>query len=105
MSRPKQCKSLEIFKELQCQGVPGHCNCHWAYDPGGHLIQWVNKKEKDPRWKHVACSWTPPEHQGWISPINMVKYHYLTIWAEQEMAKRDKKGNVKSGKTRNRRSK
>ena len=103
MSSPRQCKSKDFFKDLRCQGLPGHKGPHWGYDAGGHLIQWVNKKARDPKWKNIACSWIPPGSKGWISPINMDKYHYLTIWAETERKKRnDKRRNAKNGKTRNR---
>ena len=86
----KQCKSNDRLKDLQCQGIPGHKGAHWAYDAGGHLIRWVNKREKDQKWKNIACSWTPPGHATYISPEVMDKYHYLTIWAREERKKRRK---------------
>ena len=106
MSNPKQCKSNDNLKELRCQGIPNHKGPHWGYDAKGTLIQWANKKEKDPKWKNICCSWTPPGHHNWISPLDMDKYCYFTIWAETERKKRrDKKRNVKTGKTGNGRSK
>lgn len=87
--QPRQCKSNEFIKDLRCQGIPNHTGPHWAYDPGGHLIQWANKREKsDPKWENIACSWIPPEHSTWISPVKMDKHHYLTIWAKNERKRR-----------------
>ena len=100
MSHPKQCRSHDWLKKVHCQGVPRHTGPHWAYDSAGHLIRWKNKKDKDPKWKNIACSWSPPEHKSWISPLDMDKYCYLTIWAEAERKKRDEKTNAKAGKTR-----
>ncbi len=82
MKNPKQCVSTDRLKDVRCQGIPGHKGCHWAYDQGGQLIRWKNKKEKDPRWKHIACEWTPSTCKTWISPAVMDKHHYMTIWAK-----------------------
>ena len=92
MKDPKQCRSNDSMKDVRCQGIPGHTGPHWAYDEGGHLIQWVNKKEKDPKWKNIACSWIPPGHKSWISPVVMDKHHYITIWAREERKKRNESG-------------
>ena len=81
---PKQCRSKDSLKDVRCQGVPLHKGAHWAYDEGGHLIRWVNKREKDPKWKNIACSWTPPGHKSYISPVIMAAHHYITIWAKKE---------------------
>lgn len=91
MSNPKQCRSNDRLKNVQCQGIPAHKGPHWAYDPKGTLIRWVNKREKDPAWKNVACSWTPAGHKTWISPLDMDKHCYLTIWARAERKRRREK--------------
>jgi hypothetical protein len=91
MAGPKQCRSEDKLKDVRCQGIPGHKGPHWAYDEGGHLIRWVNKLEKDPRWKNVACSWTPPGHKSYIPPTIMNAHHYITIWARNERKLRRKK--------------
>lgn len=91
MKDPKQCRSKDTLKDVRCQGVPGHKGPHWAYDAGGHLIRWVNKNEKDPKWKNIACSWTPPGHKRWISPLVMDRYQYLTIWAREIRKERREK--------------
>ncbi len=106
MSDPKQCRSKDRMKDLQCQGIPSHKGPHWAYDAGGHLIQWKNKKEKDPEWKNIACAWIPPGAKRYISPEVMDKHHYMTIWAKEERKKRrEQRRNAKTRETGNRRSK
>jgi len=88
------------MKDGRCQGVPNHKGPHWSYDLGGQLIQWVNKKEHDPKWRNIGCSWTPPGHKNWISPVDMAKHHYITIWAREERKRRrDKARNTKTKKT------
>ena len=86
--KPKQCRSHDRMKDLQCQGMPKHKGPHWAYDAAGHLIRWANKKEKDLEWKRIAVSWTPPGHKSYISPEEMDKYQYLTIWVKEERRRR-----------------
>jgi len=91
---PKQCKSFDRLKDLRCQGIPGHDGPHWGYDAGGHLIQWRNKKDKSPEWKQIGCIWIPPGSNRWISPVDMDKHYYLTIYA-----KNAKRRNAKVKKT------
>lgn len=98
MNEPKQCKSNDGLRKLQCQGCPRHTGPHWAYDPKGCLIQWRNKKEKDPKWKHIGCSWTPPGHMNYISPEKMIKYCYLDIWAKEQRKKKHDKLDRQVGK-------
>lgn len=88
MKEPRQCKSLAGIYKCRCQGVPKHTGVHWAYNEGGSLIQWVNKKEKDPHWKHIGLKLIPPGHKTWISPVKLYEYHYITIWAEEERERR-----------------
>lgn len=71
----------------------------WIYDPEGQLIRWKNKREKDPKWKCIACSWTPPTSQTWISPVEMNKYHYMTIWGQEINKKQTNR--VKNDEKRN----
>lgn len=92
MKEPKQCRSNDRLKDVRCQGVPGHKGPHWAYDEAGHLIRWVNTKEKDPKWKNIACSWTPPGHKTYVSPEKMDKHYYMTIWAKEERKRRRESG-------------
>lgn len=94
MCKPRQCMSEDRMKDVRCQGIPRHEGPHWAYDEGGQLIRWKNKRDKDPMWKHIGCSWTPSTHKTWIHPSVMNKHHYMTIWAAAEKKKRnDKTGN------------
>jgi hypothetical protein len=72
------------MKKLDCQGVAGHEGAHWAYSPLGELIQWKNKKDKDPLWKKIACSWIPPDSKTYIHPKVMYKQSYLCAMIEQE---------------------
>jgi hypothetical protein len=95
-SKPVQCESKDFMKSVRCQGIPRHNGPHWAYDEGGHLVQWKNGKDKDPKWERIGCRWIPPGNGMWISPLEMNQYHYLTIWATNE---RNKRRNAENGKT------
>lgn len=99
MLKPKQCRSNEQLKDLQCQGIPNHEGAHWAYDPGGDLILWKNKKDKDPKWRNIGCMWIPPGAKGYISPEDMYKNYYLNIWANAERKRRrDQRRNAQARK-------
>ena len=105
-NNPRQCKSKDLMHDSRCQGIPNHKGPHWAYDSGGQLIQWVNKKDRCAEWKNIACRWIPPGYKTWISPVDMINQHYITIWANNEKKankkRHNKKANAKVGKIRKR---
>jgi hypothetical protein len=92
----KPCKSKKpIIYDVSCQGCANHQGPHWAYDEIGFLVLWKNKNDKDPYWKNIALSHTPPQHKNWIHPKDMYAKSYRHMRAEEEyqkeMARRKKK--------------
>lgn len=74
----KRCTE-EVFMHDQCQGVHGHDGVHWCYNASGSFC-W-DDNEYDP--KEGGCSGTtPPDHEKYVSPVEMVKHHYSSHGGE-----------------------
>lgn len=71
---PKRCNvNMHGLYDFRCSGIKGHQGCHWAYDEKGALHRRYRKVVK----QGISYSITPPDHEHYISPNEMMKECYL----------------------------
>jgi hypothetical protein len=99
----EQCPE-KVFMAKRCQGVKGHKDVHWCYQPSGCLA-WDDNKD-DP--KHDGCSGsTPPDHEKYITPLEMLNKLWLNHFTDTEVTEpeeiaRLERDEIKDGESINR---
>ena len=98
----KQCKHKVVLSR-RCQGVQGHEGDHWCYGTDGSYHWEVNDYRKI-KSSDIAGGITPPENDGYISPIDKAKDYYMSNHTETEVTDaktiaRLEKGKIKDGES------
>lgn len=91
----EQCDE-KIFLGDRCQGVKGHKGVHWHYSLDGGMA-W-DDNDDDPQ--EDGCSGTtPPDHETYISPVDMQDKHYMSHFTDSEVTDPVEIDRIKRGDT------
>jgi hypothetical protein len=78
----KQCPK-HILLESRCQGVEGHEGDHWCFQPDGSYA-WERDKNH-PEYQRAACGFTPPQANGYRTPLEMSPHYYIQHFVDSEV--------------------